>query len=124
MISTSPYSTKLINFNIPLNLINDFDDLIKFKNVSRTSILNRLIENYIRVEFRLLETDNRFKRLLSDVRLRNKKVPKPEILNEFLKHQPVHKSITEELHEDYIPPDIPSLTQTLSDDFDWETRLK
>ena len=37
-------SHTLINFNIPNYLKHDFDELAKFKRVSRTSILNRLIE--------------------------------------------------------------------------------
>lgn len=120
---TSPYETKLINFNVPMYLIDDLDDLVKFKNSSRTSILNRLIEDYLRVEFDLLSTDNRFKRLLSNVRLRNKS--KPTFFKEYLKEKPVHLSNDTEPTE---IPDIP-LTQDIdqtdhnvNDDF-WNSRL-
>ena len=53
-------SHTLINFNIPNYLKHDFDELAKFKRVSRTSILNRLIELYCRNEFRELEETSRF----------------------------------------------------------------
>ena len=57
-------SHTLINFNIPNYLKHDFDELAKFKRVSRTSILNRLIELYCRNEFRELEETSRFNQLL------------------------------------------------------------
>ena len=116
------HTNTLINFNIPSHLKSDLDDLVKFKNCSRTSIINRLIENYIRVEFRLLDEDGRFKNLLREVKLRNKKLTKPKFLKEYLK--PVHKSVTEELDEDYSPPNIPELTNTLTEDYNWEERFK
>lgn len=39
-------SYTLINFNIPNYLKNDFDNIIKFKRTSRTSVLNFMIENF------------------------------------------------------------------------------
>ena len=49
---------KLINFNVPNYLINNFDNLVKFKRVSRTSMLVRLIETYIREELLQMKKDN------------------------------------------------------------------
>ena len=49
---------KLINFNVPNYLINNFDNLVKFKRVSRTSMLVRLIETYSREELLLMKKDN------------------------------------------------------------------
>ena len=39
-----------MTFNIPLHLKSIFDELSSFKCVSKTSILNSLIENYCRQE--------------------------------------------------------------------------
>ena len=36
----------LINFNMPNHLKNNLDMLVKFKRVSRTSILNKIIEDF------------------------------------------------------------------------------
>ena len=49
---------KLINFNVPNYLINNFDNLVKFKRVSRTSMLVRLIETYLREELLQMKKDN------------------------------------------------------------------
>ena len=49
---------KLINFNVPKYLINNFDNLVKFKRVSRTSMLVRLIETYLREELLQMKKDN------------------------------------------------------------------
>ncbi len=38
---------KLINFNVPHYLINNFDEIVKFKRISRTSVLIGLMERYI-----------------------------------------------------------------------------
>ena len=51
------YEPILINFNIPKNLKYRFDRLVKFKGVSRTSILNRLVEDWVRDETKQLEED-------------------------------------------------------------------
>ena len=43
-------SYTLMTFNIPIYLKSIFDELSSFKCVSKTSILNSLIENYCRQE--------------------------------------------------------------------------
>ena len=43
-------SYTLMTFNIPIHLKSIFDELSSFKCVSKTSILNSLIENYCRQE--------------------------------------------------------------------------
>ena len=43
-------SYTLMTFNIPLHLKSIFDELSSIKCVSKTSILNSLIENYCRQE--------------------------------------------------------------------------
>lgn len=67
----------LINFNIPLHLKTHFDQLVDFKRVSRTSVLNHLIENYCRTEINHLETDGRINDLITSI----KKRPQPQRVN-------------------------------------------
>jgi hypothetical protein len=59
------YEPIMINFNIPKNLKYHLDRLSKFKGVSRTSILNRLIEEWVRSETKQLEDDGRIYELMS-----------------------------------------------------------
>jgi len=40
----------LINFNIPTDLKERFDDLINSKGFSRTSLLNQFVEGWVREE--------------------------------------------------------------------------
>lgn len=52
------YEPKPINFNIPKHLKYHFDRLVKFKGISRTSVLISLIEGWVRNETQKLnETD-------------------------------------------------------------------
>ena len=53
-------SYTLMTFNIPLHLKSLFDELTSFKCVSKTSILNSLIENYCRQERQKLIQDKEF----------------------------------------------------------------
>ena len=78
-INTSNEHT-LINFNIPNYLKKNFDSLVKFKRVSRTSILNQLIDRYVRFELDQIEKDNKINSLLTDIEKRNQKDLKKEIL--------------------------------------------
>jgi hypothetical protein len=41
---------KFINFNIPIQLKETFDLIIKEKRISRTSLLNLMIEDYCKSE--------------------------------------------------------------------------
>jgi len=49
-----------MTFNIPLHLKSIFDELSSFKCVSKTSILNSLIETYCRQERQKLIQDKEF----------------------------------------------------------------
>ena len=49
-----------MTFNIPLHLKSIFDELSSFKCVSKTSILNSLIENYCRQERQNLIQDKEY----------------------------------------------------------------
>ena len=95
---------KLINFNVPKYLIQNFDKLLKFNRISRTSMLVHLMETYCRSEHRRLKEDNILNQMVVDLTQRNKKKLKEE----------VKKEITEE----YEPPLIP-----YSSDDEWEDRL-
>jgi hypothetical protein len=59
-IKTTKHSLKLINFNAPRQLIDAFDQLLKYKGVSRTSQLLHLINNFLRSEHLLLREDSSF----------------------------------------------------------------
>ncbi|MCH1465364.1 MAG: hypothetical protein L7W39_06665 [Alphaproteobacteria bacterium] len=95
---------KLINFNVPNYLIKNFDNLVKLKRVSRTSMLVQLMETYCRSEQRRLKEDNILNQMVVDLTQRNKKELKEE----------VKKEITDE----YEPPLIP-----YTSDDEWEDRL-
>ena len=49
----------LINFNMPNHLKNNMDMLVKFKRVSRTSILNKIIEGFCRPSLRIFANKTR-----------------------------------------------------------------
>ena len=56
-------SYTLMTFNIPLHLKSIFDELSSFKCVSKTSILNSLIENYCHQERQNLIQDKEFNKI-------------------------------------------------------------
>ena len=64
-------SYTLINFNIPNHLKKNFDQLVNFKRVSRTSILNSMIEEFCRREFKLIEEDGRLNDLITNIEQKN-----------------------------------------------------
>ena len=64
-------SYTLINFNIPNHLKKNFDHLVNFKRVSRTSILNSMIEEFCRREFKLIKEDGRLNDLITDIEQKN-----------------------------------------------------
>ena len=64
-------SYTLINFNIPNHLKKNFDQLVNFKRVSRTSILNSMIEEFCRREFKLIKEDGRLTDLITDIEQKN-----------------------------------------------------
>lgn len=64
-------SYTLINFNIPNHLKKNFDQLVNFKHVSRTSILNSMIEDFCRREFKLIKEDGKLNDLIIDIKIKN-----------------------------------------------------
>ena len=87
---------KLINFNVPKYLITNLDSLVRFKRVSRTSMLVRLMEDYIRSERRLMEEDNSLNQMIRDIEVRNKNSMKKEMIG-----------LRREVEEELEPPMVP-----------------
>ena len=115
MTSTNILSDyKLINFNVPKYLIKNFDNLVRFKRVSRTSMLVHLMESYIRSEKKLMEDDNTINLMINDVEKRNKEDLKTQL-----------RAMKSEVEEEYEPPMIPTLNEKRSwsdhtNDEDWD----
>ena len=59
-------SYTLMTFNIPIHLKSIFDELSSIKCVSKTSILNSLIETYCRQECQNLIQDKEFNKVKSE----------------------------------------------------------
>lgn len=64
-------SYTLINFNIPNHLKKNFDQLVNFKRVSRTSVLNSMIEEFCRREFKLIKEDGKLNELITNINIKN-----------------------------------------------------
>ena len=55
---------QLMNFNIPTHLKRNLDLIANYKHISRTSILNRLLDLYCRQELKNLEDSKRIQELI------------------------------------------------------------
>ena len=96
---------KLINFNVPKYLIKNFDNLVRFKRVSRTSMLIHLMEHYIRTEKKSIMDDHNLNSLINDIEERNRKSVKDEMIG-------LHR----EIEEEYEPP-LPPTPQSVEEDY-------
>ena len=105
--TTQTKNHKLINFNVPNYLITNFDELVKFKRITRTSMLIRLIESYMRSEVTKMKDDDKINHLIQDVKLRN--------------NNPTQK--LKQLNETQSPP-YPIFQEFTEDEYDWEERLR
>ena len=65
MNSQNTFQPILINFNVPNHLKYKLDRVSKLKGISRTSILNRLIEEFVRTETDQIEKDGRMYEMMS-----------------------------------------------------------
>ena len=107
----------LVTFNVPNHLKNNFDELSKFKRVSKTSILNQLIEWYCRNERKELEGDDKLNHLIQDLKIRN------HVKKTKVKKEPVIgtwgqvKTPNDELEE--WDPLIEPVIENVSGDTDW-----
>ena len=121
-MNITTYRTTLINFHIPNHLKYHLDRLVKFKNISRTSLINRLIEDYVRSEEKQLEQDTRIHQLMMDLEVKN---PTPILKNKSnhtqqrLQRLCLHKTHqTENISENFFDEPIEPLS---GDDIDgWQ----
>ena len=60
-----------ITFYCPNHLKNSFDELVRFKRISRTSIINYLMENWMRTEYQKLKDDEQISDLIENVKSKN-----------------------------------------------------
>lgn len=103
--STKKYEPILINFNIPKHLKYHLDRLSNFKGVSRTSILNRLVEDYVRTEEKRLEEDGKIYEMMS--KLEN--TIERQVLRQT---QPEKKRAWEDSYYDSKDEPVPFLTSS------------
>ncbi len=90
---------QLMNFNIPTHLKQNLDLIANYKHVSRTSILNRLLDLYCRQELKNLEDSKRIQDLIQS-HSQSVTAPKP--------------------NQDFEQP----VSIMFDDDYDWEERFK
>lgn len=90
---------QLMNFNIPTHLKRNLDLIATYKHVSRTSILNRLLDLYCRQELKNLEDSKRIQELIKS---HSQPVTAPKAVQEF--DQPV--------------------SILFDDEYEWEERFK
>ena len=97
---------KLVNFNVPTYLISNFDNLVRFKRVSRTSMLVRLMEDYMRSEHQKMKDDGSLNLMINDIGQRNREDLKKEFRKDI-----------REVREEYEPPMIPMTSDYDIDDW-------
>jgi hypothetical protein len=90
---------QLMNFNIPTHLKRNLDLIATYKHISRTSILNRLLDLYCRQELKNLEDSKRIQEIIKS---HSQPVKDPKPVQEF--DQPV--------------------SILFDDEYDWEERFK
>tara|TARA_R110000822_G_scaffold87957_2_gene204141 strand:- start:811 stop:1212 length:402 start_codon:yes stop_codon:yes gene_type:complete len=106
----SDNDTKLVTFRVPFHIVNNFDELVKFKRGTRTSYLVGMMDTFIRSEVKRLKETNRINEFISDIRERNTVV---EPLTKT--KQQLRKTRTDYDETYYEPPMLPSL----GDGFGW-----
>jgi len=100
---------KLVNFKVPNYLIQNFDNLVRFKRVSRTSMLIHLMENYIRNEKQNMETDDSLNELIVNISKRNRTSIKKEL---------------KKMKDEFIDNEPPMIPYSSDESFNWEDRLE
>jgi hypothetical protein len=113
-------NTKLVNFHIPLRLSNDLDSINQYRRVSRTSVLNTFLENYVRSETKKIKEDGVLNELLQSVRSKNLPIPrKTKSKSSWSSFMSRNKS--DPVVDDYEPPSIPSFDE--DDEDSWRQEL-
>ena len=108
---------RLINFNVPNYLIKNFDNLVRFKRVSRTSILISMMESYLRSEYQKMKDDDDLNHLINDIEGRNRS----KVVS--VSKEPVREwSVGRD--NSYYPPTIPSFNdfrdeENFKNELDW-----
>ena len=97
----------LINFNIPNYLKENFDNLVKFKGQSRTSVMIDLIQSFCRQEFNKINEDKILNSLIIDITNRNRK--------HIEEREKSIERMIQKKNEDNELPMIP-----ISSDYNWE----
>ena len=103
---------KLVNFRLPNYLITNFDNLVKFKRVSRTSLLIGMMESYLRTEYRRMKEDDDLNQLINNIEERNR-YSKSKVVEE---DRPQSWSVSKK--DEYYPPNIPNFND-FRDEMDW-----
>jgi len=111
-MNTNPNHSS-ITFYCPIHLKTSFDELVKFKRISRTSIINYLMEQYVRSEYKLMEEDTKMSSFINDIKLRSHKNNIPKLKKDD--DRPTKWSVEK---DDYEPPMIPTVDDDYSKD-DW-----
>ena len=112
MISPNSLSedSKLINFRVPRYLITNFDSFVRFKRVSRTSMLIHLMESYLRTESKQMKDDGSFNQMIHTISKNNREDLKQQLRDDL-----------NEVKEEWEPPMIPTISDS---EFDWEDRFR
>lgn len=117
-MNTNPNHSS-ITFYCPIHLKTSFDELVKFKRISRTSIINYLMEQYVRSEHKLMEEDTKMVTFINDIKLRSHKNNPPKINKNIpIKNERSTKWSVEE--DDYY--EAPMIQNT--NDRSWDDYLK
>ena len=103
-MKTQSISYKLVNFNIPTNLNQLFNEVLAYKQITRTSIMLRLIEDWVRLEGEYIKEDD----VLREVLIKRNNTSKPSNKGGWI--------------EDSLPPS--PIFQSSNDDLDWEARFE
>ena len=102
---------KLINFNVPKYFIKNFDNMAKFKRVSRTSV-DRHDGSHLRTEYRRMKEDDDLNQLINNIEERNR-YSKSKVVEE---DRPQSWSVSKK--DEYYPPNIPNFND-FRDEMDW-----
>ena len=85
--NTNESKSILINFNVPSHLKYKFDRIVKFKGISRSSVLNRFLDEYVHHESQKIHDDGKLYEMMSKLEntierniLRNNQLPPHETL--------------------------------------------
>ena len=115
-VVTNPQSSS-ITFYCPNHIKNGFDELVRFKRISRTSIINHLMENWLRKEYQQLKVDEQMVSVMEKVKEKNQTTkPLKQHTQKSDNKRPLQWSIHNHSNSRNEPPMIPSMN-------DWEDDL-